>query len=79
MIRTLAVILIFPIALLAQTTNSSIVYLDSVQQTVRGFGAANILSWRPDMTPGESTKAFETRQFYDDVRCIGIAERNIFL
>jgi glucuronoarabinoxylan endo-1,4-beta-xylanase len=36
------------------------VFLDSVQQYIRGFGAANILSWRPDMTSDEVSKAFGT-------------------
>ncbi|HUI10368.1 MAG TPA: FlgD immunoglobulin-like domain containing protein [Bacteroidota bacterium] len=31
---------------------------DSVQQVIRGFGAANILPWRPDMTAGEVQAAF---------------------
>ena len=31
---------------------------DSVQQVIRGFGAANILPWRPDMTPDEVQAAF---------------------
>ncbi len=34
------------------------VYLDSVQQYIRGFGGANILPWRPAMTVGEMQKAF---------------------
>lgn len=37
---------------------SATVYLDSVQQIVRGFGAANILPWRPDMTDAEIETAF---------------------
>lgn len=44
----------------AQTTNQAIVYLDSVQQVIRGFGAANILPWRPDMTAAEIQTAFGT-------------------
>jgi glucuronoarabinoxylan endo-1,4-beta-xylanase len=34
------------------------IYVDSVQQYVRGFGAANILPWRPDMTSTEIETAF---------------------
>ncbi len=34
------------------------VYIDSVRQIVRGFGAANILPWRPDMTTSEIETAF---------------------
>jgi glucuronoarabinoxylan endo-1,4-beta-xylanase len=34
--------------------------LASTQQTIRGFGAANILPWRPDMTVDEVNKAFGT-------------------
>ncbi|MCI0692606.1 T9SS type A sorting domain-containing protein [candidate division KSB1 bacterium] len=38
--------------------NAATIYLDSTQQVIRGFGAANILLWRPDMTAGEIDKAF---------------------
>jgi glucuronoarabinoxylan endo-1,4-beta-xylanase len=38
------------------------VYPDSVQQYIRGFGAANILPWRPDMTTDQVQKAFGTGQ-----------------
>ena len=34
------------------------VYSDSVQQYIRGFGAANILPWRPDMTAAQVQKGF---------------------
>ena len=34
------------------------VYVDSVQQVIRGFGAANILPWRPDMTAAQVQTAF---------------------
>ena len=40
----------------------STVYLDTVQQYIRGFGAANILPWRPDMTTDQVQKAFGTGQ-----------------
>ena len=36
----------------------STVYLDSVQQYIRGFGGANILGWRPAMTADQIQKAF---------------------
>ncbi len=36
------------------------IYTDSLQQIIQGFGAANILPWRPDMTAGEVDKAFGT-------------------
>lgn len=36
------------------------VYLDSLKQIIRGFGAANILRWRPDMTADNINKAFGT-------------------
>jgi|YelNatPaOPRAMG01_1025707.scaffolds.fasta_scaffold04410_5 glucuronoarabinoxylan endo-1,4-beta-xylanase len=38
--------------------NQAIVYLDSTQQIIRGFGAANIIPWRPDMTTAEVKTAF---------------------
>ncbi len=38
------------------------VYTDSVQQLIRGFGAANILPWRPDMTADQVQKAFGASQ-----------------
>jgi hypothetical protein len=39
---------------------AAIVFLDSTQQIISGFGAANILNWRPDMTADEIDKAFGT-------------------
>ena len=36
----------------------SVVYTDSPQQIIRGFGGANILVFRPDMTPDEVNTAF---------------------
>ncbi|MGB2870204.1 MAG: T9SS type A sorting domain-containing protein [Bacteroidota bacterium] len=43
----------------AQSTEV-VVYLDSLRQVMSGFGAANILPWRPDMTAGQIQKAFGT-------------------
>jgi glucuronoarabinoxylan endo-1,4-beta-xylanase len=37
-------------------------YPDSLQQSIRGFGAANILPWRPDMTADQVQKAFGAGQ-----------------
>jgi glucuronoarabinoxylan endo-1,4-beta-xylanase len=37
-------------------------YTDSIQQRIRGFGAANILPWRPDMTAGQVQTAFGAGQ-----------------
>jgi glucuronoarabinoxylan endo-1,4-beta-xylanase len=37
-------------------------YTDSVQQRIRGFGAANILPWRPDLTTGQVQTAFGAGQ-----------------
>lgn len=36
------------------------IYKDSTQQIIRGFGAANIVGWRPDMTSSQITRAFGT-------------------
>jgi glucuronoarabinoxylan endo-1,4-beta-xylanase len=44
----------------AQGANEAVIYLDSLQQAIRGFGAANILLWRPEMTASEIQKAFGT-------------------
>lgn len=41
-------------------SNAAVVCMDDTRQTIRGFGAANILNWRPDMTAGEIEKAFGT-------------------
>jgi glucuronoarabinoxylan endo-1,4-beta-xylanase len=38
----------------------AVVNMDSVLQYIRGFGAANIMSWRPDMTDSEIQTAFGT-------------------
>ena len=40
--------------------NAAHIYLIDTQQIIRGFGAANILPWRPDMTTDEISKAFGT-------------------
>ena len=44
----------------AQDASDAVIYFDSTQQVIRGFGAANIRPWRPDMTPDEIQKAFGT-------------------
>ena len=41
-------------------SSAAYIYLTDNQQTIRGFGAANILPWRPDMTTDEINKAFGT-------------------
>ena len=49
--------------LLPQThaqTNPAIVYLDSLRQVISGFGAANIVPWRPDMNADNILNAFGT-------------------
>lgn len=40
------------------TPPRAIVYLDSTEQIIRGFGGANTLIFRPDMTPAEVQTAF---------------------
>jgi glucuronoarabinoxylan endo-1,4-beta-xylanase len=42
------------------TRTGAHVYLDSTQQFIEGFGAANIVGWRPDMTYGQIQTAFGT-------------------
>jgi len=37
---------------------SASINLDSIHQIIRGFGAANIVGWRPDMTSNEIDAAF---------------------
>lgn len=44
----------------AHAQTGAVVYLDSLRQVIRGFGAANIRPWRPDMTAGEIQTAFGT-------------------
>jgi glucuronoarabinoxylan endo-1,4-beta-xylanase len=39
---------------------TAIIDFDSLHQIIRGFGAANILPWRPDMTDSEIQTAFGT-------------------
>jgi len=36
------------------------IYMDSTAQVIDGFGAANIVGWRPDMTDNEIREAFGT-------------------
>jgi glucuronoarabinoxylan endo-1,4-beta-xylanase len=40
--------------------NAATIYLDSTQQVIRGFGAANIRPWRPDMAANDINLAFGT-------------------
>ncbi len=40
--------------------DGAVIDLDVTHQIIRGFGAANILPWRPDMTADEIQKAFGT-------------------
>lgn len=42
----------------AQSTNEVTIYADSTAQIIRGFGAANIVGWRPDMTEETIEAAF---------------------
>jgi glucuronoarabinoxylan endo-1,4-beta-xylanase len=51
-------LLIFSTNVYAQ--NAAVIDLDSTHQVIRGFGAANILQWRPDMTASEIQTAFGT-------------------
>ena len=41
-------------------TNTATIYFDNPQQVIRGFGASNVLLWRPDMTDSEINTAFGT-------------------
>jgi glucuronoarabinoxylan endo-1,4-beta-xylanase len=41
---------------------AAVAYPDDPQQIIRGFGGANILQWRPDMTPDQVQKAFGSGQ-----------------
>jgi len=50
--------LIFAANVYAQ--NAAVIDLDSTHQIIRGFGAANILQWRPDMNDSEIETAFGT-------------------
>jgi len=50
--------LIFSANVYAQ--NAAVINLDSTHQVIRGFGAANILQWRPDMNDSEIETAFGT-------------------
>ncbi|HUF08407.1 MAG TPA: T9SS type A sorting domain-containing protein [Rhodothermales bacterium] len=53
---SLGILAAFSSTALAQ--EKSTVFLDSTAQVIRGFGAANIVTWRPDMTEGEMETAF---------------------
>lgn len=55
---TLAILLSIPREGSAQ--EEVVIYLDSTAQTIRGFGANNIVGWRPDMTDPEIETAFGT-------------------
>ena len=61
-IRTLnGIVLFHGIICLPQIhAQDAIINLDSTHQVIRGFGAANILNWRTDMTIDEIDNAFGT-------------------
>ncbi|MEJ2627487.1 MAG: hypothetical protein P8078_02860, partial [bacterium] len=40
--------------------NEVTIHLNDTRQIIRGFGAANIMPWRPDMTAEEINTAFGT-------------------
>jgi glucuronoarabinoxylan endo-1,4-beta-xylanase len=40
--------------------NLATIHLDSIRQIIRGFGASNIVGWRPDMTADQINLAFGT-------------------
>ena len=40
--------------------SAAVIELDNTHQLIRGFGAANIVAWRPDMTDSEIETAFGT-------------------
>ncbi len=44
----------------SDTPGTASIDLTNTQQVIRGYGAANILPWRPDMTPDEVNTAFGT-------------------
>jgi glucuronoarabinoxylan endo-1,4-beta-xylanase len=46
----------------AQFPDKATIVLDSIKQVIRGFGGANIVGWRPDMTPEQIDKAFGTEE-----------------
>lgn len=46
----------------AQTEAEAIIFIDSTAQIIRGFGAANIVGWRPDMTEEDMENAFGTNE-----------------
>ena len=54
-----AIFLLSSIKSSAQSGEATI-YLDNTQQVIHGFGAANIIGWRPDMTTAQVNTAFGT-------------------
>ncbi|MDZ7374777.1 MAG: T9SS type A sorting domain-containing protein [candidate division KSB1 bacterium] len=60
-LRRTGVVLLFCGPLLGDlNASTAYIYLDSTRQVIRGFGAANILPWRPDMTQADIQAAFGT-------------------
>lgn len=41
---------------------NAVIHLDSTAQVIRGFGGANIVSWRPDLNDEDIEKAFGTEE-----------------
>ena len=46
------------ISVIQAQSNIAVINLDNTHQIIRGFGAANILPWRPDMTNDQISTAF---------------------
>ena len=66
-LHNLIIVVILHSVVLSPTTHAQtsgpVIYLDSLQQVIRGFGGANIVGWNPglnygDMTPGQIQTAF---------------------
>lgn len=51
-----------PMEASAQSADEIEIYADSTAQVIRGFGAANIVGWRPDLTSQDVETAFGTEE-----------------
>jgi glucuronoarabinoxylan endo-1,4-beta-xylanase len=47
----------------AQDENTAVIYMDSTEQTITGFGAAGIVGWRPNLTIDELETAYNDLGF----------------
>ena len=58
----LNILMVFSLGIISVSAQTATIEANTVQQLIRGFGASNVILWRPDMTASEVEVAFGTGQ-----------------